>query len=99
MDSEQLSATNTDHEDRPSNLNLHDEPLPQVRFSNEENNKPVQLISIKPLVQDDAGERRKESTDNEQEMSRPVGLSKYNWKNFLPFARRYVRELNEELLS
>lgn len=99
MDSEQLSATNIDHEDRPSNLNLHDEPLPQVRFSNEENNKPVQLISIKPLVQDDAGERRKESTDNEQEMSRPVGLSKYNWKNFLPFARRYVRELNEELLS
>ena len=93
MDSEQFSATNTDHEDRPSNLNFHDDPLPQVRFSNEENNKPVQLISIKPLVQDDTGERRKER--NEQEiMSRQTGLSKYNWKNFLPLARRYVLELN-----
>ena len=90
MDAEQLSATNTNHEDRPSNLNLNDEPVPRVRFNNEENNKPVQLISIKSLVQDDASERRTESTDNEQEMSRPVGLSKYNWKNFLPFARRYV---------
>ena len=90
MDSEQFSATNTNQEDGPSNLNLHDKPVPQVRFSNEEN-KPVQLISIKPLVQNDASERRTESTDNEQEMSRPVGLSKYNWKNFLPFARRYVK--------
>lgn len=95
MDSEQFSATNAGHEDRPaSNLNLHDDPVPQVRFSNEENNKPVQLISIKPLVQDDTGERRTESTGNEQEMLRPSGLSKYNWKNFLPFARRYVLELN-----
>ena len=90
MDSGQFSATNTEHVDRPSNLNLHDDPVPRVRFSNEENNKPVQLISIKPLVQDDTGEQRKESTDNEQEMSRPSGLSKYNWKNFLPFARRYA---------
>ena len=89
MDSEQFSATNTDHEDGPSNLNLHDERLPQVRFRNEENNKPVQLISIKPLVQDNAGEQRTECTDTEREMSRPIGLSKYNWKNFLPFARRY----------
>lgn len=86
MDSEQFSATNTDHEDRPSNL--RDDPVPPVRFSNEEDSKPVQLISIKPLVQDDAGGRRKESTGSEQEMSRPIGLSKYNWKNFLPFARR-----------
>jgi len=91
MDSEQFGGTSTDHVDRPSTLNLHDQPLPQVQFSNEENNPPVQLISIKTLVPDDASERRTESTDNDQEMARPVGLSKYNWKNFLPFARRYVR--------
>jgi len=90
MDSEQFSATNTDHEERPSGSNVHGEPLPPVRFSNEENNKPVQLISIKPLVQDDPSERGTDSTGNEQEMSKPVGLSKYNWKNFLPIARRYV---------
>ena len=92
MDSEQFGATSTDHVDRPSTLNLHDQPLPQVQFSNDENNPPVQLISIKPLVQDDGGE----GIDNEQEMSRPLGLSKYNWKNFLPFARRYVRDFNNK---
>ena len=90
MDSEQSNAVKTDQQERPSNLslNLHEAALPQVRFSNEAHNKPVQLISIKPLVEDDPSERNKDISGSREEPERRTGLSKYNWKNFLPFARR-----------
>lgn len=91
MDSEQSNAINTDQQERPSNsncLHVHEGALPPVRFSNEAHNKPVQLISIKPLVEDDHSERRRDNTDSNEESSRRTGFSKYNWKNFLPIARR-----------
>ena len=86
MDSEQSNtAFNKDQEESNSNV---PEVVPPVRFSNKvlEHNKPVQLISIKPL--NDTIEGNTDSIGNHEETSRPTGLSKYNWKNFLPVARR-----------
>ena len=89
MESDQSNAIDTTQSERPSSLNLHETSLPPVRFSsNEAQDRAVQLISIKPLVEDDLSERRKNTTDDKEETSRQTGLSKYNWKNFLPIARR-----------
>ena len=89
MECDQPNVTETTRQERPSSLNLHETALPPVRFSrNEAQDRPVQLISIKPLVDDDLSERRKDATGDKEETSRQTGLSKYNWKNFLPIARR-----------
>ena len=86
------SFINTDQEESASNSHSHGEAeLPSVRFTNntsEHNKRPVQLISIKPIVEDDPSERNQNNISNVGETSRQTGLSKYNWKNFLPVAPR-----------
>lgn len=81
----------TDQGQSPSNSRSPDEPeLPSVQFTNDtaKQNKPVELISIEPVVDGRTSEGNHSGNDPDEEPSRKTGLSKYNWKNFLPFARR-----------
>lgn len=63
--------------------------VPAVMFSQEvmKRNEPVQLVSIKPLVEHHANES---SAADVEQSSRRAGrdFSKYNWKQFLPITRR-----------
>lgn len=77
----------SDDEERPSQ-----QAVPPVGFSKEaavKRDEPVQLVSIKPLVEYPTNETESSDADVEQ-TSRRTGrdLSKYNWKNFLPITRR-----------
>lgn len=75
----------------PSNTHLPEEPMvPSVQFTNDtaKQNKPVELISIEPVVDGGTSEGNQSGNDPDEEPCRKTGLSKYNWKHFLPFARR-----------